>query len=123
MKSLIAWAKARTRELLTRKRFSTSVIHLGVTVDQNCTLGEHSVLFRDVTLINSNLGAYSYIQSGSVVCNADVSKFCSIAGGVNIGLADHPMHMVSTSPVFYDNSQPLPKFLTSRSKFAICSLA
>lgn len=117
MRSLFVWAKARARELLTRKKFPNSVIHLGVTVDQNCTLGEHSVLFRDVTLINSVLGAYSYIQAKSVVCNAEIGKFCSIASGVNIGLADHPMHMVSTSPVFYDNSQPLPKFLTNKRVF------
>ena len=117
MSSLKNWVKANIRELFLRKKFPTSVIHSGVTVDQTSVLGEYSVLFQDVTLMNSSLGAYSYVQSESVVCNAEIGKFCSIASGVSIGLANHPMHMVSTSPVFYDNSQPLPKFLINERIF------
>lgn len=114
----IAWLKCFIRRILLRRKFPTSVIYVGASVDHSSTLGQHSVLFRDVTLINSNLGAYSYIQSGSVVCNAEIGKFCSIASNVSIGLANHPMHMVSTSPIFYDNSQPLPKFLIDSRIFA-----
>ena len=107
----INWLKYFTRRILLHKKFPTSVIYAGASVDHSSTLGEYSVFFRDATLMNSSLGAYSYIQSGSVVCNAEIGKFCSIASNVHIGLANHPTHMVSTSPVFYDNSQPLPKFL------------
>ncbi|MDD2932303.1 MAG: CatB-related O-acetyltransferase [Methylotenera sp.] len=113
MNSLKTWVKTYIRELLIRKKFPNSVIYSGANVDPTCVLGEHSVLFQNVALMNSSLGAYSYVQSESVVCNTEIGKFCSIASGVNIGLVDHPMHMVSTSPVFYDNSQPLPKFLTN----------
>ena len=113
----ISWARFCLRGFLLRKKFSTSVIHPGATVDQHSFLGEYSVLFRDVSLMNSNLGAYSYIQSGSVICNTEIGKFCSIASNVSIGLADHPMHMVSTSPIFYDNAQPLPKFLINKRIF------
>jgi acetyltransferase-like isoleucine patch superfamily enzyme len=67
--------------------------------------------------MNSSLGAYSYIQSGSVVCNTEIGKFCSISSNVSIGLANHPLHLVSTSPIFYDNLQPLPKFLINRQIF------
>lgn len=118
MNSLIAWVKIYIRIILLRKKFPNSVIYSGVTVNKTCILGEYSVLFQDVALMNSSLGAYSYIQSGSVVDNAEIGKFCSIASNVNIGLADHPMHMVSTSPVFYDNSQPLPKFLVNERVFS-----
>ena len=100
-----------------RQRFPQSVIHTGATADHLSTLGDFSVLFRDVTLMQTHLGAYSYVQSGSVICNAEIGKFCSIAGGVNIGLGAHPTHMVSTNPVFYDNSQPLPRFLIDRRIF------
>lgn len=113
----ISWLKCFIRRILLHKKFPTSVIYAGTSVDQSSTFGEYSVLFRDVTLINSSLGAYSYIQSGSVVCNAEIGKFCSIASNVSIGLASHPVHMVSTSPVFYDNSQPLPKFLINSRVF------
>ena len=58
------------------------------------------------------------MQSGSVICNTEVGSFCSIASNVYVGLAAHPMHMVSTSPVFYDKSQPLPKFMMDRIIFS-----
>jgi acetyltransferase-like isoleucine patch superfamily enzyme len=83
-------------------------------MDQASSLGSYSVLFSNVNLVNSQVGCFSYVQSNSLVFNSEVGNFCSIAGNVNIGLPDHPMHMVSTSPVFYDNSQSLPKFLIDR---------
>ena len=46
-----------------------------------------------------------------------IGKFCCIAGNVQIGLAAHPTSMVSMSPIFYDISQPLPKFLIKENKF------
>ena len=107
----VSWLKSYIRGIILRIKFPTSVIYAGASVDKSSTLGEYSVLFRDVALMNSSLGAYSYVQSDSVVCNTEIGKFCSIASNVSIGLANHPMHMVSTSPVFYDNAQPLPKFL------------
>jgi acetyltransferase-like isoleucine patch superfamily enzyme len=117
LKLLLAWAKVCIREALLRKKFPSSVIHTGATVDKTSDLGEYSVLFQNVAVINTHLGAYSYVQTNSTICNAEIGKFCSIASDVNIGLANHPMHMVSTSPVFYDNSQPLPKFLTNQCNF------
>ena len=105
----IAWLKCFIRRILLRRKFPTSVIYVGASVDHSSTLGQHSVLFRDVTLINSNLGAYSYIQSGSVVCNAEIGKFCSIASGVNIGLPQHSISTVSSHPIFYLKNTPLPK--------------
>jgi acetyltransferase-like isoleucine patch superfamily enzyme len=114
MRDLFAMAKACARVYFLRRKFPLSVIYSNVAVDNYSILNHNSVLFKEVTLINSSLGAYSYIQSGSVVSNAEIGQFCSIASQVNIGLANHPMHMVSSSPVFYDNSQPLPKFLIDK---------
>jgi acetyltransferase-like isoleucine patch superfamily enzyme len=104
-----------------RHRFPRSVIHQGATADRDCILGEHSVLFRGTRLNGSVLGAYSYVQAGSAVYNSDIGSFCSIAEGVTIGLGGHPTFMVSTSPVFYDNTQPLPRFFTQDRLFAEAS--
>jgi len=111
------WVKFYIRRLILCKKFPQSVIHSSAEVDKTSDLGAYSVLFEDVTLINSNLGAYSYVQSGSVLNNANIGRFCSIASDVNIGLANHPMYMVSSSPVFYDNAQPLPKFFINKRVF------
>jgi len=112
-----AWIKQIIREQFLRKRFPRSVFYSGATVDKGSFLGEYSVLFRNAALLDSSLGAYSYVQANSIICNGEVGKFCSIAGDVVIGLGGHPTHMVSTSPVFYDNAQPLPKFLVNRRMF------
>jgi acetyltransferase-like isoleucine patch superfamily enzyme len=114
----LTWAKSYIRGVILRKKFPTSVIYAGASVDQTSVLGEYSVLFRNVAMIDSSLGAHSFVQSGSVVYNVELGKFCSIASNVSIGLGVHPVHMVSTSPVFYDNTQPLPKFLVNSRIFA-----
>jgi acetyltransferase-like isoleucine patch superfamily enzyme len=115
---LKTWVKTYIRELLLRKKFPNSVIYSGATVDPTCVLGEHSVLFQNVALMNSSLGAYSYVQSGSVVCNAEIGKFCSIASGVNIGLPQHSISSVSSHPVFYLKNTPLPKKFSDQDLFS-----
>lgn len=100
--------------LWIRNKFPTCKIYSGATVDHSSALENYSVLYGDVNLVNSRIGCFSYIQSKTLVFNSDVGNFCSIASNVKIGLPDHPMHMVSTSPVFYDNSQALPKFLVNK---------
>lgn len=100
-------------EYRIRRRFRHSVIYPGVTLDSASALGDHSVLFARTRLVDSTLGAYSYVQENTVLYAADVGPFCSIAANVTIGLLDHPTFMVSTSPVFYDNTQPLPRAFVS----------
>ena len=117
MKAVIQWIKQILSEQRFRNRFPDSVIHRGAMGDSTCTLGKYSVLFKDVYLSDAYLGRFSYVQSGTVICNAEVGPFCSIASGVNIGLGAHPTFMVSTNPVFYDNEQPLPKFFTEKRQF------
>ena len=106
--------KSYVQLILLRRRFNTCTIYSGATVDNLSLLGNYSVLFGNVSLINTHVGDFSYVQGNSLLFNADIGNFCSIASNVNVGLIDHPMHMVSTSPIFYDNSQPLPKFLINK---------
>lgn len=117
MTSLGAWIKQIIREQCLRRRFPRSVIHAGASANRESIVGEYCVLFRNAALIDSSLGAYSYVQSESIICNAEIGPFCSIAGNVSIGLGAHPTFMVSTNPVFYDNAQPLPKFFTKSRQF------
>lgn len=111
MIATFAWIRARLNLLAARRRFPRSVIHVGATLSDDSGMDEASVLFAEAALLDSRLGAFSYVQARTVVTAADIGPFCSIAANVCIGLAAHPTHMVSTSPVFYDPAQPLPKFL------------
>lgn len=109
--------KAVLRRFILRRRFPDSVIYPGAVANHGSILGKHSVLFRDAIMVDSTLGAYSYVQSRTAIYNADIGPFCSIAGDVTIGLGAHPTSMVSTNPVFYDNEQPLPRFFTKSRQF------
>jgi acetyltransferase-like isoleucine patch superfamily enzyme len=102
--------KRMWRERAQRGRFPRAVIHSGALVSDDSVLGECAVLFAGASLQQSHLGAYSYVQTNSLLSNVEVGPFCSIAGGCTIGLAIHPWQLVSTSPVFYDPTQPLPHF-------------
>jgi acetyltransferase-like isoleucine patch superfamily enzyme len=105
-----------------RTRFPRSVIHRGASASRDSVIGDFAVLFPGASLDGSSVGAFTYVQSASVLTNADIGPFCSIAGGATIGLAEHPTHFVSSSPVFYDPSQPLPKFFVQDGVFVAGSL-
>ena len=116
---MINWLKAILKHMLLVHRFPSSKIYFGAVVDKRSTLGAHTVLFPNTVLQNSELDSYSYVQQNSVLSSVRLGKFCSIASNVHIGLANHPTHMVSTSPVFYDNTQPLPFFFNIIDSFNV----
>jgi len=99
---------------LMRRKFPTCVIHHGVSISADSVLNEYVSLFSSVHVLGSQIGRFTYVQSSSEIIGADIGPFCSISKNVLVGAADHPTDEVSTSPVFYDASQPLPFFLTSR---------
>ena len=114
---MIKYTKSLIRHLLLKIKFPESVVYRNSSLDSNSRLGKNSVIFEGVALQNSKVGDYSYIQSDSTLINTEVGKFCSVGSGVQIGLARHPTQMVSTSPVFYDNTQPLPRFFAKGKVF------
>ncbi len=110
MRLIPAFARQALHEIRLRRRFPTCIIHSGVAACPATILARSAVLFRNVRLYESTVGAYSYVQENSTLYNCIVGPFCSIAGGVSGGLANHPTSMVSTNPVFYDDTQLLPRF-------------
>lgn len=69
-----------------------------------CKLHPTTTVYYGVKLVNSTIGKYSYIAPKTNVICADIGSFCSIAKGVNVGLAIHPVDFVSTSPLFYSRN-------------------
>lgn len=117
MIATLQWLRAQIALRRWRARFPRTVIHAGTQLSDDSELGDHAVLFPGASLQNTRLGAFSYVQARTIINNADVGPYCSIAGDVVIGLAAHPTHFVSTSPVFYDPAQPLPRFLARERTF------
>lgn len=62
--------------------------------------------------INSSIGRHSYAAYDCLIINCSIGSFCSIAPGVVIGAAQHPLNRVSTSPAFENvaNSSPKARF-------------
>ena len=111
---MINWLKIRLKHCITKNRFPNCKLYFSAVVEGDSCLGRHTVIFPYSCIIDTNIGDCTYIQKNTVIINADVGKYCSIASNVAIGIANHPTHMVSTSPVFYDSTQPLPFFLNQK---------
>jgi len=89
----------------------------GVQVDEMSALGEHIVLFKNVMVQNSTMGAHTFVQNDSTICGATIGKFCSVASGVRIGLGRHPLKWASTHPAFYSKTQPIAVTFASKDAF------
>ena len=64
-------------------------------------------------IINSSFGRYSYCGYYCTIVNTSIGRYCSIADNVSIGLANHPLEWVSTSPAFYLGKDSVPKDLAA----------
>lgn len=57
----------------------------------------------------SHIGYGTYIIGGNgYIHDCKIGRFCSIASDCHIGLGDHAMNMVATSPLFYSSQSMLP---------------
>lgn len=68
----------------------------------NSKIDNTAKVYSGSTFYNSSIGRYSYVGYDSEVTNCEIGAFCSIANGFIAGGARHPLHWVSTSPVFYN---------------------
>lgn len=71
----------------------------GVAV-KNSVLGYDSKVEAGSLFISSSLGDYSYCGYDCNIVNTEIGKFCSLSNRIVIGGVAHPMHYISTSPVF-----------------------
>jgi acetyltransferase-like isoleucine patch superfamily enzyme len=110
---MLKWLNKQINFFLIKRKFPYSKLYAGSIIDKDSHLGQNSVIFSNTVFINSKIDDYSYIQKNSEVINTDIGKFCSIASGVKINLANHPVNLISTHPSFYDANQPLKKFFTT----------
>lgn len=109
------WGAAR-RAWLQGKHPSCRICP-GATVDEESVLGQYNVLFHNVKILSSVIGDHTYVQENSIVNEAEVGKFCSIAMGVSVGLPQHSISGVSSHPAFYLRNTPLEKTYSDRDMF------
>jgi acetyltransferase-like isoleucine patch superfamily enzyme len=93
--------KDYVRIMLARRKYpgrniGTPYLSPDVTLGERCSLSRMVELGPGVTI-----GDYSYINSGTIVASGRIGRFCSIGSNCQIGMADHPIEFLSTSPFLY----------------------
>ena len=76
------------KKIVRGKSILHSTIHKTAVVNSGCSV------------VNSSVGKCSYLGYDAEIVNCKIGAYCSIAGNVHIGGAEHPTDWVSTSPVF-----------------------
>ena len=81
----------------------------GTAIGGNSKIDHSSKIQSGTTFVDSTMKRNSYCGYDCKIINCDIGAFCSIADGVVIGLAQHPIEWVSTSPVFYRERSSIKK--------------
>ena len=84
----------------TLKYLFYSKVSIFSIIDKSTQLSKKTKINRNARIIDSRIEDYTYVGLGSWVCVADVGRYCSIASNVNIGLGNHTINYLSTSPIF-----------------------
>lgn len=81
-------------------------------------LGKYCSIGHKSYVASCRFGDFSYIGDNCVIRSTLIGSFCSIGSNVQISLGTHPVNeFVSTSPVFYSPSSPLPISFTEEHTF------
>ena len=66
-----------------------------VNLGKGCSVG------KDVAIGDVTIGDHSYINRGTLIASGRIGKFCSVAEFCAIGMVEHPVNFLSTSPFLY----------------------
>lgn len=89
------------RDIHNKLRFKGSIIDRQCRINPRSKIENGSHILSNVLILNSRINKYSYIGKNSIIQNAIIGSFCSVASDVFIGLGAHPTENFSTSPLFY----------------------
>lgn len=84
-------------------KYRNKHLHIGyMSRAIKCEFGHFNTIYDYVTLIETKIGDFTYVNNGSILCRATIGRFCSIGNNVMIGLGKHPSkRFISTHPAFY----------------------
>lgn len=86
------------------------------SVFQQSSRSEKSTIVVPYRIFSSQISSYTYISRNSIINHATIAKFCSIGPNFFCGWGIHPIHGVSTSPMFYSTERQNGFCLTSKNK-------
>jgi len=74
---------------------------------KNSIIDDSSRVESGTSVVNSSMARYSFCGYDCTIINTEIGAFCSIASNVKIGGVAHPVHFVSTSPVFLSHKDSI----------------
>lgn len=83
----------------------------------NLQLSNLSRVSSPYIIRNVEIDDYTYLNANSNINNAHIGKFCSIGPNFCCGMGIHPIHGVSTAPMFYSTAKQNGFSLVEQSMF------
>lgn len=106
------------RHLYYKLKYPTLHVARGCIINNIAYYGRGTSLHKNVSLLNSSIGDFSYVARDSEVTHATIGKFCSIGPMCIIGAPEHPVtNFVSTHPSFYSPNSAAGETFVKRSFF------
>lgn len=105
--SILKWIpksiKLKIINTYNKKKYPKRRISNSATIGSNVKLGFPCNINNNVLLSNGvEIGNFSYVNDFTMIgANVKVGSFCSIAYNCQIGMHEHPIQYVSTSPFIY----------------------
>ncbi|MCE6991385.1 CatB-related O-acetyltransferase [Dyadobacter sp. CY323] len=96
-----------SRDISNKRKYPQSLIDNGCCFTEDTIIGKNAQVLRGSFINHSQIGAYSYVGFNAMIQNAIIGNYCSISTDVRIGLGSHPLHLFSTSPIFYRKNNTL----------------
>jgi acetyltransferase-like isoleucine patch superfamily enzyme len=86
------------------KNFFNPAISFFALIDDASIVSKKAKINRAVKIYDSVIDSYSYVGGGSDIVCTEISKFCSIAHNCTIGIGNHSLKNISTSPIFTEQN-------------------
>lgn len=96
------------RTLIFKRRNRSVFVGPFVEIDPFTTkAGKNSSINAYTRVAKTEIGTYTYFARNCNIMNTTIGSYCSIGPGTKIGLGNHPIHFISTSPIFYSTKGQL----------------
>jgi acetyltransferase-like isoleucine patch superfamily enzyme len=119
VKKILEIANEGARDIENSFRFKNAIVDKGCSIDPKSIIHQNVRLQNNCIVNNSQINSYTYLGKNCLVQNTSIGKFCSIANDVLIGLGNHPLDLLSTSPLFYKTINALEINLIKEDKGTI----
>lgn len=92
------------KTFLSKKRYlkNTSLFSIW---DKNSKIALKTYLALGARITNSTIGEYTRIRHFCTVHYCTIGKYSAIGKNVKLGMAQHPLNLISTNVIFYQNNK------------------